>query len=288
MRNSYAGNRYTDGDENLAMEDVEDYSSEYYENKPGDAISSSTSHRRSRKVSNLTLILIAVGALSAVLIGSIVIYSGGAKDAQSPSNDSALSLGETNQKIKDFIATLVGTKVLQDPDSLASKALKFLQETHNDALYGNARLQQRFSLACVFLSTFGDGWKNKKGWFSDSDECTWHGVECRNSKLIALNLTDNGLMGQVPMEIQFLHPTLLALELADNEVVNEGEELAWMGKLTNLRKCSKEFVSGCVCGYSFVSFTPCRFVQACLMLSKRRLPMMAFLRISPTSRNSKF
>ena len=247
MKSSHTGNRYTDGEDDLGLEDVEDFSSEYYENQPGDVLSSSTSLRRSRKWSNRGLVMVTVGALSALVIAASVMYGGknkadGAKSSlnlspsRAPTVDPPVTLGPTHDTIEAFIATLVGAEVLNDPASLASKALKLLEDTHNDELFGNARLQQRFALACLWLDTLGAEWTNKQGWFSASDECAWHGVECKNHRLIALNLTDNGLVGVVPMEIKFLKPTLLALELSNNELINEGEQLAWMGELTNLRK----------------------------------------------------
>ena len=245
MKSSYTGNRYTDGDDDLALEDVEDFSSEYYETQPGDVISSSTSMRRTRKWSNWSLVLLAVSALSVIVISASVMYGGknnkksqlqNVSPSRAPTVDPPVSLGPTHDTVEAFIATLVGTKVLSDPTSLASKALKLLEDTHIEELFGNARLQQRFALACLWLNTFGAGWKNKQGWFSASDECAWHGVECKNHRLIALNLTDNGLVGVVPMEIKYLKPTLLSLEFSNNELINEGEELAWMGELTNLRK----------------------------------------------------
>ena len=79
-------------------------------------------------------------------------------------------------------------------------------------------------------------WINANDWMSTKDECGWYGVECKQHKLVALNLTANGLEGLVPWEITFLKDHLLSLELASNDLVNEGQELAWMGELTKLRK----------------------------------------------------
>lgn len=259
MINSYAGNLYTDGEEDKGMQDVEDYSSDYYENQAGDVISNSTNHRRRarRNKTNLALIVITVGVFLVVVGAAVALLGGGESNAtsrgsgsdnsplldgnenmNSPTRSPTLSsttLGPTHESIEDFITTLVGAQALQDPNSLASQALRWLEATHDVDRFGNMRLQQRFALACLYLSTSTPGWKKKEGWFTGVDECTWYGVECKNHKLIALNLTDNGLEGLVPMEIKFLKDHLLALELANNDLANQGDELAWMGELTNLR-----------------------------------------------------
>jgi len=250
---------YTDNNNDLNLRDVEDYSDEYYENQPGDAISTSTNHRRTRKKNPLALGLLAIGTL--LVIGGIIFAvlgknkeraSSKSASASAPEqapvptaplspapaagkNEAIATLEPTHSTIYDFIATLVGETILQDTNSLAYRALSWL-ETQKDQSLGNARLQQRFALACLYLSTTQkSSWVNSDGWMSESDECTWYGIECKHHRLISLNLTDNGLEGLVPWEISFLKPNLLSLELSRNHILNEGQELAWIGQLTNLR-----------------------------------------------------
>jgi hypothetical protein len=247
-----AGNRYTDGDGDNGMEDVEDFSSEYYENQPGDIISNATRHQRTRRISNKGLTLLTVISLM-ILVGSIIaIYGGGAKKGQAALQSSPAPTAPTD--IEAFVTTLVGAEVLQDPDSLASKALEWLEETHDEENFDNERLQQRFALACLYLSTSSQGWKNKHGWLNRGNECNWYGVLCKHQKLFALNLTDNGLDGTVPMEIRFLRPSLEALVLSRNiDLVNKGSGLAWLGKLTQLRKFCMESLVDEILANSFLA-----------------------------------
>lgn len=245
--------RYNDEDNDLNLQDVEDYGADYYENQPGDAISNSTSHRRSRRKNRVALGLLVVGTI--LVIGGIIFAIVGNNEerasslnVQAPAPTLApvaapegqgtdSSLGPTHSTIYGFIVTLVGKDVLKDTNSLAYRALSWLEETHDDERFGNERLQQRFALACLYLSTTQkSNWINSDGWMTESDECEWYGTECKHHRLIALNLTANGLEGLVPWEISFLKPTLLSLELSRNNLLNEGQELAWMGELTNLRK----------------------------------------------------
>jgi hypothetical protein len=249
----------------MGMEDVDDYTSDYYENQPGDVISSTTSHRRTRKKNPVALTLLAVGTL--MVIGGIGFAVLGKEEEMSNSSmannsspkpptfeagptqapveapthtvEAPVTLGPTHETIYDFVLSLVGDTALLDENSLASRALTWMEGTHDPDRFGNQRLQQRFSLACLHMATTQDDskWINESGWMSQQNECDWYGVECKHHKLIALNLTANGLEGLIPWEITFLKDHLLSLELASNDLlVNEGSELAWMGELTNLRK----------------------------------------------------
>jgi hypothetical protein len=71
---------------------------------------------------------------------------------------------------------------------------------------------------------------------SYSDECKWHGILCDQSGgIIKLNLTDNGLQGEVPSELALLSDSLLGLDLSLNGITNSFEGLAFMGDLTKLK-----------------------------------------------------
>ncbi len=241
--------RYSDEDNDLNLQDVEEYSVDYYENKPGDEISNGTNHSRARKRSPIVLGILALGTL--LVIGGILFAMIGKKEERAsrlnvpapapvptlaPANEPLGTLGPTHRTIYSFIATLVGETVLKDTNSLAYRALSWLEDTHDDERFGNERLQQRFALACIYLSTTQkSNWTNSNGWMSELDECSWYGIECKHHHIISLNLTANGLEGLVPWEISFLKSTLLALELSKNNILNEGQELAWIGQLTNLR-----------------------------------------------------
>jgi len=262
------GTRYTDDDPADDTEEVEDYNSDYYENQPGDAISSATNHRRTYRKNWKALALLTVGTF--VVIGGIgyaTRNSGGGSNGEkrtknavdlsptrppsflaSPAKSPTLpqnSPAPTQSSLERFVASLVGDKSLQDENSTASQALSFLKKTYDPQRFDNSRLQQRFALACIYLGTISatSAWNQKDGWLTSQNECEWYGVTCKNQKVVSLNLTSNGLDGTIPSEITLLGDRLVALELRDNYLSNEGQELAWMGELTNLRKYSSKGTS---------------------------------------------
>lgn len=174
-----------------------------------------------------------------VTLENPTITSEGEADLSTPTPSAApVSTAPTHSSLYDFISSLVGDVALQDPDTLAFRALDFLKQTHDESRFSNTRLQQRFALACLHLATTSEesNWVNQDGWMTDIDECTWYGVDCKQHKVVALNFTSNGLQGLIPWEITLLKEHLVSLELANNDLANEGHELAWIGELTNLRK----------------------------------------------------
>jgi hypothetical protein len=249
---------YSDEDNDPNMQDVEDYTADYYENQPGDVISKATKHRRVRKKSPLAIGLLVMGTV--LVIGGVLYAMIGNKQERSSqmnlsepeptmppapkptappkaAQDSNPTVAPTHTAIYNYIATLVGEKVLKDTKSLAYQAMSWLEDTHDAKEYDDSRLKQRFALACLYLSTTQKtNWTNSDGWMSTKSECLWYGVTCSNKKLVALNLTANGLKGLVPWEISLLKSSLLSLTLSRNDLLNEGQELAWLGELTNLRK----------------------------------------------------
>lgn len=254
------GRRYND-DNDSNLQEVEDYTSDYYENQPGDVISNATKHRRVRKKNPTALGLLLLGTVL-VLGGIIFAMIGKSEERSSPLNvpepvptqpptaesttlpppteavvDAIVTMAPTHTAIYDYIVTLVGEAVLKDTTSLAYRALSWLEETHDAKDYENDRLKQRFALACLYFSTTTQSsqWINSDSWMSMKSECLWYGVQCSDHKLVALNLTANGLEGLVPWEITLLNSNLLSLTLSQNDLLNGGEELAWIGELTNLR-----------------------------------------------------
>ena len=254
------GRRYSDEENDSNMQEVEDYTADYYENQPGDAISNSTKHRRVRKKNPMALGLLVLGTVL-VLGGIIFAMIGKSEERSSQLNltepaptlapapkpetvpaptqavESVTTQAPTHTSLYDYIASLVGEQVLKDTTSLAYRALSWLEETHDAKEYDNHRVKQRFALACLYLSTTQKSqWINSDSWMSTKSECLWYGVKCNDHKLVSLNLTANGLEGLVPWEITLLKSNLLALTLSKNDLLNEGQELAWLGELTNLRK----------------------------------------------------
>ena len=240
------------------MQEVEDFTADYYENQPGDAISNATKHRRVRKKDPIALGLLILGTV--LIVGGIIFAMIGKSRQQSsalsasgpaptlppaptttivpaPTKEPTATLAPTHTALYDFIATLVGESVLKDTKSLAYQALSWLEDTQDAKEFDNSRMQQRFALACLYLSTTQKSqWINSDKWMSAESECLWYGVQCNENTLVALNLTANGLKGLVPWEISLLKSSLLSLTLSKNDLLNEGQELAWLGELTNLRK----------------------------------------------------
>ena len=106
----------------------------------------------------------------------------------------------------------------------------------------------RSALAAFYSSTLGTEWLRNDNWVSgDVHHCFWYGVtcdcgeiDCSESndigrdfeKVIALNLTSNGVAGRFPPEF-FSIKTLQLLDLTDNDI--RGEVPSLIGTFTDLR-----------------------------------------------------
>lgn len=241
-------NRYSDNDNHDLPEDPEDFG-DFYETQPGDSISRTTKHRRSKKKGILALAFLTAGTVL-ILVGIGYAMIGGEEAGGNkrggffPGSAPTEAPGEgtdspTHSSMRGFLTELVGSEALLDPSSIANKAMAWMEDEKFNSIdrFKNHRLRQRFALACLFVSTNQEStWVNEDLWMSADSECTWYGVKCKNHRLISLNLTANGLEGFVPWEITYLNDDLLALDLSRNEIVNKGEELAWIEELDKLRK----------------------------------------------------
>lgn len=79
---------------------------------------------------------------------------------------------------------------------------------------------QRSALRELYLATNGPAWRESLGWMdAEGTECRWHGVTCSadGASLVRLDLSGNGLLGELPASI-----TALA-DLAPGE----GLDLCW-------------------------------------------------------------
>jgi DNA-binding SARP family transcriptional activator len=72
-------------------------------------------------------------------------------------------------------------------------------------------------LRSIYNETEGSGWKNSSGWLSDTTPCNWFGVVCRVGSVVELNLPDNNLRGNIPLEISLL-TNLKTLNLEFNQL----------------------------------------------------------------------
>jgi len=65
------------------------------------------------------------------------------------------------------------------------------------------------ALVTLYNSTDGPNWVNNDGWLTTHEPCQWHGVFCENgamenSVVTVLDLGTNGLMGELPIELDGL------------------------------------------------------------------------------------
>ena len=73
---------------------------------------------------------------------------------------------------------------------------------------------EREALEAVFNSTGGQTWAQNDHWTSANvSVCAWFGVKCTSGRVSALNLTGNGLVGEVPL---FTLDRLVVLNLSGN------------------------------------------------------------------------
>ena len=115
-----------------------------------------------------------------------------------------------------------GKSALEDPDSPQTKALKWLEESSKDDLFGVQNYLQRYALATVYYSTNGDDWIDSRGWLSEEDECDWMSTAqniCDESgNIVKLELKENNLVGTLPAELGILSDTLRTINIRNNTV----------------------------------------------------------------------
>ncbi|MGY6554944.1 MAG: CotH kinase family protein [Wenzhouxiangella sp.] len=83
---------------------------------------------------------------------------------------------------------------------------------------------QRAALRDLYLATDGPNWQEALGWMdAEGTECGWHGVHCSDdgSTVVGLDLSANGLLGEVPPSISALTDLegQTGLDLCWNELV---------------------------------------------------------------------
>jgi hypothetical protein len=88
-------------------------------------------------------------------------------------------------------------------------------------------VDERMALIALFEKTGGKDWAHRNGWLGPiGTECDWYGVECKRElkgrgygsyTVIELDLTNNGLKGQVPPEVGGLR-NLKSLILDGNDI----------------------------------------------------------------------
>lgn len=87
------------------------------------------------------------------------------------------------------------------------------------------------SLSLLFKSTNGPSWLRSDNWHVTSDVCTWYGVRCTGTRVVAIELSDNNLQGVLPGEIFENLPDLEVLKMAGNQI---GGRVPWSITLLEL------------------------------------------------------
>jgi hypothetical protein len=105
----------------------------------------------------------------------------------------------------------------------------------SSSTHPSVNLQQRYSLALLFILWNGPSWDTASGWLSSDNECTWYGVTCADSEQIVtdLALSSNHLVGGLTGDIaQLVNLTNLAL---DGNNFQNSPIPSEIGLLTNLQ-----------------------------------------------------
>jgi len=86
-------------------------------------------------------------------------------------------------------------------------------------------------LVALYNATNGANWTNNTNWLSDSELSTWHGITVSNERVIALDLANNNLTGELPGALGNLSD-LKTLNLSNNQL--HGPIPSELGNLANL------------------------------------------------------
>lgn len=132
-------------------------------------------------------------------------------------------------------------KTLLDPTSPQFQAFTWLSSDVNLLSYSKNRLKQRYAMATLFYSTDGDGWMSKRGWLTDSNECSWfskagaRGTCDEDNALKNLELDYNDLNGTLPPELGLLSNSLERIDIYGGPTrMLSGTIPTEIGYLTNL------------------------------------------------------
>ncbi|NME70209.1 T9SS type A sorting domain-containing protein [Flammeovirga aprica] len=73
------------------------------------------------------------------------------------------------------------------------------------------------ALVDIYNKLGGDFWKNTNNWMTDADVSEWYGVSVIDRKVVAINLSNNGLWGTIPPSIAHLQ-YITSLDLSVNGI----------------------------------------------------------------------
>jgi Leucine-rich repeat (LRR) protein len=98
------------------------------------------------------------------------------------------------------------------------------------------------ALKTFYESTNGPNWKNNTGWLDAfTPPCNWYGVDCAGKgTVVALRLSNNGLIGSIPPEIRNL-VSLRELALAQNQLNGAISPVSSLSQLETLLLYDNQF-----------------------------------------------
>lgn len=190
----------------------------------------------------LVAILIVVGVVTGVVIGSSPPVASSPTSASNEGNDESDPFSVTLSAEEIFLRSVSRKYGVEfdDKTSYQSKALKWVETFESlgfDGKIDEFRVLQRYALACIYYATnnvpnaytqknFKDhplsGWLVETGWLVDDDECEWMGVRCDDEgAVVELNMRNNILSGTFPPEAAYLK-SLRLLDLYNNQMYNPG------------------------------------------------------------------
>ncbi|AXT18307.1 hypothetical protein D7030_08395 [Flavobacteriaceae bacterium AU392] len=77
--------------------------------------------------------------------------------------------------------------------------------------------EERDALIALYNATNGPNWTNNTNWNTSASVCDWYGVTVTNGTVTNLNLSNNQLSGNIPLELVEL-TNLISLSLNDNQL----------------------------------------------------------------------
>jgi len=116
-----------------------------------------------------------------------------------------------------------GDAVIQDgtPQHKASQWIMYNDDMTVDA-NEEPRFTQRYVLATMYYALSGESWTNSTGMLSSASECRWYGVDCAPLTHVIQKIKwgNNTLAGSIPSEIGLLE-NVDYLDMADNRLSEE-------------------------------------------------------------------
>ena len=136
--------------------------------------------------------------------------------------------------------SLLSLKELQDFDAGGTQLCAPLDPGFREWLNGLSSVSveecevgvvERMALAELFNTTGGEAWENARGWNTDADLESWHGVTVEDGRVRSLLLAGNGLRGSFPAAIVTLSE-LRQADLSHNDLTGA---LPWdIGHMSSL------------------------------------------------------